>query len=92
MDEIAEKYLNNDLNDVEVRLVLIVMYNETRKLTINSKEEIKKQIEEIIEERYKKFDNDCIDIVNNPILQRITYIVFPIWDLKRLAEAFQKLV
>ena len=27
--------------------------------------------------------------INNPILERITYIVFPIWNLKELIKEFQ---
>ena len=36
--------------------------------------------------------NNKIDIENNPILRRITYIVFPVWDLKGLVEEFQKMI
>ena len=37
-------------------------------------------------------DKNKIDMRKNPILSRITYIVFPVWDLKELAEKFQKLI
>ena len=46
----------------------------------------------IIAERYHLFDNNKIDVENNPILRRITYIVFPVWDLKGLVEEFQKMI
>lgn len=36
--------------------------------------------------------NNKIDVENNPILRRITYIVFPVWDLKGLVEEFQKMI
>ena len=55
-------------------------------------DEIKKQIENLIEKKYCDFDNEKIDIDNNPILSRITYIVFPVWDLKDLAEKFQRMI
>ena len=48
MNEIAEKYLSNTLENVEVRLVSIVVYNETREITKSNRDEIRKQIEEII--------------------------------------------
>lgn len=89
MNEIAEKYLNNTLENVEVRLVSIVVYNETREISKSNRDEIRKQIEEIIKERYKEFDNGKIKIEENAILKRITYIVMPIWNLDELAQNFQ---
>lgn len=92
MNAVAEEYLNNTLDNVEIQLVSIITYNETKQLKIEKEEEIKSQIEEVIENRYKKYDNRKIDITNNPILKRITYIVFPVWDLKDLAERFQNMI
>lgn len=90
MNEIAESYLNNNLENVEVHLVSIVVYNETEKRKIVSQENIRQQIRQIIEERYRGFDNGKIDIEKNPVLGRITYIIMPIWKLDELAREFQK--
>ena len=92
MNKIAEKYLNNTLKPVEIQLVSIVTYIELSKITKTDEVTSRMEIEKIIEERYKNFDNNKIDISKNPILSRITYIVFPVWDLKELAEKFQKLI
>jgi len=92
MDKVAESYLNGTMDKVEVHLVSIVTYNETHKLKITSQEDILAQIEVLIKSRYCNFDNGKIDLENNPILNRITYIAFPIWDLEALAEAFQDLL
>lgn len=92
MNEIAEQYLNNTLKPVEIQLVSIITYNEVSKLEKENEDEIKAQIEKIIEERYKNFDNTQIEIAKNPILARITYIVFPVWDLKDLALKFQNMI
>lgn len=92
MNKIAEKYLNNTLKPVEIQLVSIVTYNELSKINKIDEDTIRKDIEKIIEERYRNYDNNKIDISKNPILSRITYIVFPVWDLKELAEKFQKLI
>lgn len=89
MNEIAERYLSNTLENVEVRLVSIVVYNETREITKSNRDKIRKQIEEIIKARYKEFDNNKIRIEENAILKRITYIVMPIWKLDELAQKFQ---
>ena len=89
MNMIAEEYLNNKLEDVEVHLVCVVVYNETNNLDITNKADIRNQIEEIITKRYENFDNTKIDIEHNAILNRITYIVFPVWKLEELVRDFQ---
>lgn len=83
--EIAEKYKNCNLENVEIHLVNIVIYNETEK--IDKRENIKQQIENIIKERYEKFDFSKID-EKNPIIQRINYIIFPIWEFSKLLDKF----
>lgn len=92
MNIIAEDFLNNKLDPIEMQLVCIITYSETEKLNKTSQDEIQAEIEEIIKERYKSFDNSMIDLDKNPILRRITYIVFPIWDLGELADRFQKMI
>lgn len=92
MDKIAESYLNGTMENMEVHLVSIITYNESKNLKITNQENILAQIKDIIEKRYGAFDNGKIDIVNNPILNRITYIVFPVWDLEKLAKDFQDLL
>lgn len=83
--EVAEKYKNCTLENVEIHLVNIVIYNETEK--IDKSEDIKRQIETIIQERYEKFDFSKID-TNNPIIPRINYIIFPIWEFSKLLDKF----
>lgn len=92
LNAVAEDYLNNTLKPVEVHLVSLVTYDETNKLKISNEEDIKMQIKKMIETKYKNFDNSKIDLEKNPILNRITYIVFPVWDLEDLAKRFQKLI
>lgn len=90
LDDIAEAYLDKKLDNTEIRLVSIVIYNETKKISLTDEDDIKKQMEEIIETRYRNFDNSKIPLAANPILSRITYIIFPIWKLDELLEEFQK--
>lgn len=92
MDKIAEDYLENKLDNVEVHLVSIVIYNEVKKLQKSTEKEITKEIEAIIEQRYQAFDNNKIPIDNNIILSRITYIVFPVWELEDLLKEFENLL
>ena len=90
MNEIAEEYLEKTLRNVEIQLVCIIVYHETKKLKEKTEEEIRKEIEQIIIEKYKKYDNEKIPIEENIILNRITYIVFPIWKLDELLKIFQE--
>lgn len=92
MNVVAEKYLNNTLKSVEIQLVSIVTYNELSKIDKIDENTIRNNIKKIIEDRYRNYDKNKIDMSKNPILSRITYIVFPVWDLKELAEKFQKLI
>lgn len=92
MNVVAEKYLNNTLKSVKIQLVSIVTYNELSKIDKIDENTIRNNIKKIIEERYRNYDKNKIDMRKNPILSRITYIVFPVWDLKELAEKFQKLI
>ncbi|WP_455010903.1 HamA C-terminal domain-containing protein [Mogibacterium timidum] len=92
MNVVAEKYLNNTLKSVEIHLVSIVTYNELSKIDKIDENTIRNNIKKIIEDRYRNYDKNKIDMIKNPILSRITYIVFPVWDLKELAEKFQKLI
>ncbi len=91
MDQVAEAFLTNKLPNVEVELVSLVLYNETKNIRITSEQEIKRQIEQVIRDRYSNFDNSKIDMDKHPILRRITYIVFPVWKFDEIADEFQKM-
>lgn len=92
MDQIAEKFLTNQLENVRMELVSLILYNETEKLTLLNEREIKNQIQKIIEKRFASFDKEKIDLVKNPILGRITYIVFPVWEFEKLAQEYQDML
>ena len=92
MNKIAEDFLNNKLKPIEIHLVSIIIYDETKPINKTNQDEIQEQIETIIKYRYKNFDDSKIEIDKNPILNRITYIVFPVWKLKELAEKFQNML
>ena len=89
MDEIAESYLEGTLKNTRIDLVCIINYNESKKIEKTEEKKIRDQIERIIDERYGSIDKSKIDIEKNPILSRITYIVFPVWELEKLIEEFQ---
>lgn len=92
LDEIAECFLNNTIENPYIELVCIVVYNENKEIDTLSDIDIYEQIETIIKERFKNFDNSIVDIKKNPILSRINYIVFPVWKLEELATEFQNMI
>lgn len=89
MDEIAESYLEGTLKNIRIDLVCIITYNENKKIEKTEEKKIRNQIERIIDERYGSIDKSKINLEKNPILSRITYIVFPVWELEKLIEEFQ---
>lgn len=92
LDEIAEAFLSNTLQNTEMHLVSLVLYGENQKIILTSENDIKRQISEIIQNRYSSVDKRLIDLEAHPILRRITYIVFPIWKFDELAKEFQKML
>lgn len=92
MNDIAESYINGSMERQQVNLVSITIYNEGKELEIVDEDEIRKQIDHIIEERYSEFNNDYIDVKQHPILNRITYIIFPVWEIEELANEYQELL
>ena len=88
LEKIAQDYINGVTENAEVHLVSVITFNEKSQVKLVSEVEIKNRIKSIIEYRYKNFDKNKIDIKNNPILKRITYIAFPIWEFEQLIEEF----
>lgn len=91
LNDVADDFIEGRLKNSEIHPVNVIIYNESCKRKEVVENLIKKETEEIIKNRFKDFDNKRIDI-KNPIIQRITYIVFPIWELDDLATRFQKMI
>lgn len=90
MKLIAESYINRTMEKPKVYLVDFIMYNEIQELSLTDEDDIRNQIDSIIKERYNEFEDKNIDIKKNAILNRIIYILFPVWEIEKLAELFQE--
>ncbi|MCL2050750.1 MAG: DUF1837 domain-containing protein [Lachnospiraceae bacterium] len=88
IEHLATALVNGEIKDAEFHLVSIVAYEETNAKNGKKREEILGAIKKVVENRYRKFDNNKIDISTNPILNRITYIVFPVWKFEELIRDF----
>lgn len=90
--EIATAYKNGTLKNVEVHLVSIITYCETKSLSKSSENQIKQNIIEIIEERGKAVERDCFSVIEAGLHPRFNYILLPVWELDTLIAEFQKYI
>nr|QNO49289.1 hypothetical protein ANJBEOKM_00029 [Methanosarcinales archaeon ANME-2c ERB4] len=92
LENIAKKYKANTLPDVHFELVCLIAYNETKVLTGNNEKDIKQSISSIIEERCSSLEDSCFNTIDDKVIDRINYVIFPIWDMDKLLAEFQTLV
>lgn len=88
LEDIAKKYKRNTLENVHFELVCLVAYNENRSINGTNEIEIKDSIKTIIEARCSSLDTTCFDMVAGRILNRINYVIFPVWNLDQLLDDF----
>lgn len=87
---IALSILKNEIDDLEVHPVCMVIYNETEKLNGNGSRERKEEIRKAIMTRCNNITPDSYDAIDEAILRRCIYIIFPVWDLDKLLDDFTK--
>ncbi len=92
LEEVAVKYKTNELEDVKFEMVCLIAYNEKKAIDGKNETEIKNSIKTIIEERFQSIDSKKFIGIDDRILERINYIVFPIWQLDNLLENFENRV
>ncbi|MBI1224107.1 MAG: DUF1837 domain-containing protein [Bacteroidetes bacterium] len=90
LTNIAIAYKNGTLKNTEIHLVSIITYCENKSFEKNSEKEIKENIINIIAERGQGVDRKLFDQIEDGLLPRLNYIVFPIWELDELISQFQK--
>ena len=92
LEKVAKKFKSNELENTYFELVCLVAYNETNNRDGNSEKEIKESIQNIIEDRCKNLQCDYYDKIEERLLERINYIIFPIWKFDKLLEKFENKV
>lgn len=92
LEHIVKMYKSNTLPNINFEFVCLIAYNENKTIDGNNEDEIKESIKSIIEERCCNLDHSCFNEINNKILTKINYVIFPIWELDNLLLNFQKLV
>lgn len=90
LEDIVKRYKDGTLEKVKYELVCLIVYNETNKITGDDEEKIKQSIKETIKNRCISFDKKNFENIEEKILLRLNYIVFPIWKLDELLDNYQK--
>lgn len=90
LTEIARLYKANQLPNAKVRLICQVIYNENKLIDpTEASLDLGEYAKNIIEERFASFSNDKILSFGKPaLIQRITYVIFPVRDLEDLLKLF----
>lgn len=92
LEELAKSYKSGVLTNVHFELVCLTIYNETKKITGTNESEIKSSILSIISKRCESINEEIYTNVNGPILNRLNYIIFPVWDIASLLNNFQSTI
>lgn len=89
LQEICEDLKNGKLTDVRFELVCLIAYNENKNFSKDSEANIKNSIKSVILERCRDVSPEMLGVINEGLLERINYIVFPVWDLDGLLNDFE---
>lgn len=92
LESVAKQYKVGILPNVEYDLVCMIAYNEHRSLTGENEKAIKEEIKITIKEQLKSLAPETFTQIDRRILNRINFIVFPLWDIKELLDQFQRKV
>lgn len=88
--EVALKVITNQIVGIKLHPISIVIYNETTKLKGGNADEYKDFIKSTIIEQCKKIDPNIYDSLPMGSLDRMTYIIMPVWELDQLLDEFIK--
>jgi len=89
--DVAKRYKNGELRDVHFELICLVVYHETKEINGYNEEEIKDFIQNTIVKRCRSLGEEVFNIQSN-VLNRINYIIFPVWQLNMLLDKFGKMI
>lgn len=92
LEELIKKYQQGKLDNIRYELVCLIVYNENQDILGNSEEIIKNKIKDAIQNRCLSIKKDSFVNIQENILARMNYIIFPIWELDKLLNDFQNRV
>jgi len=89
LEDVVKRYKAGTLDPVRFELVCLIAYNETKALVKTKEDEIKKSIQDVISERCKGLEDKHYGACEAHVLERVNFIVFPIWALDELLDTFK---
>ena len=90
MEIIAKKYKENKLENMRYELVCIIIYNESKQIQSDNENSIREEIQRIVVDRCSKLSKDFYSNYDKRTLNRIHYIIFPICELQKVLEEYEK--
>lgn len=87
--DVVKKYKANTLSPMRFELVCLIAYNENNALVKDNEGVIKDSIKAVIKDRCASLEESNYGTYEEHVLERINYIVFPIWELDALLDRFQ---
>lgn len=88
LQKVASDLKDGKLSNVRFELVCLVAYEENRDIDASSEEQIKANIEACITKRWTEVADNVYDGIRASLIERINYVVFPVWGLKALLDQF----
>ncbi|HBX2116124.1 TPA: DUF1837 domain-containing protein [Klebsiella aerogenes] len=89
LQSIADSLLKGKLENPIFELVCLIVYEENKNTAAATASEIRKKIEECVEDRWKNVNANLYANFNMSYISRIHYIVFPSWSLSNLLINFE---
>lgn len=88
LQSIAKDLKDGNLANPRFELMCMIAYEENTCIDASSEVEIRDNIRKCLEDRWSKTKTNLYDNVKPQIVERIHYVVFPIWSLDKLLEEF----
>lgn len=88
LQEIAKKFKEGTLENVNLDLVCLIAYNENINVSDENEDKIRDNIEAAIKQRFEKVDSKSFDGINDHLIKRIHYLVMPFWNFEKILEEF----
>lgn len=92
LETLAIQYKSGKLENTHFELVCLIAYNETNNISGTNESEIKDSIMSTIKDRCDSLDKSIFDISEKRVVDRLNYIIMPIWKLDEFLNEFSNLI
>ncbi|MDY6837423.1 MAG: DUF1837 domain-containing protein [Thermodesulfobacteriota bacterium] len=85
---IAEHFKEGILENTKIELVCLISYNESKSINGANEPIIKENIRRVILDRCRDVDPNIFQRIDNNIVERFHYIIFPFWNFDTILNSF----